>query len=97
MVAAEPGAEYTVVGESRWPMASAVLAAIVLILLMPDYCGWAPYWMLPLIEGGLLVALIVGDPGKIDRRTAELRRLSLVLVSLLIVGALWATALLISI
>ena len=55
-----------------------------------------PSWLLPLIEGGLLGALIVGDPGKIDRRTTPLRRLSLGLVTVLILGALWATALLIS-
>ena len=73
-------------------MASAVVAAIILIILMPDELRLGPYWMLPIIEGGLLLALIVRDPGKIDRRTTELRRLSLGLVCLLIVGALWATA-----
>ena len=83
-------------GEPRWHMASAVVAAIVLTILMPDDLRLGPTWLLPLIEGGLLVALIVGDPGKIDRRTAALRTLSLGLVSVLILCALWATALLIS-
>ncbi len=91
MVAGEPGAKDTVVGEPRWHMASAVLAAMVLTILMPDDLRLGPNWLLPLIEGGLLVALIVGDPGKIDRRTASLRRLSLGLVAVLIVGALRAT------
>jgi len=85
-----------VVGEPRWHMASAVVAAIVLTILMPDDLRLGPPWLLPLIEGGLLVALIVGDPGKIDRRTAALRRLSLGLVFVLILGALWATAVLTS-
>ena len=78
--------------EPRWHMASAVVAAIVLTILMPDDLRLGPNWLLPLIEGGLLVALIVGDPGKIDRRTAALRTLSLGLVSVLILGALRATA-----
>lgn len=45
----------------------------------------------PLLEGGLLAALIAGDPGKIDRRTRLLRLLSIGLVSLLVLGALGAT------
>ena len=96
MVATQPGAREIVVGEPRWHSASAVVAAIVLTILLPDDLRLGPSWLLPLIEGGLLVALIVGDPGRIDRRTAPLRRLSLGLVFVLILGALWATALLIS-
>ena len=96
MVAGQPGAEEIVVGEPRWHMASAVVAVIVLTILMPDDLRLGPNWLLPLIVGGLLVALIAGDPGTIDRRTADLRRLSLGLVFVLIVSALWATALLTS-
>ena len=36
MVAGESDAEDLVVGEPRWHMASAVVAAIVLTILMPD-------------------------------------------------------------
>ncbi len=77
-------------------MASAVVAAIVLAILMPDDLQLGPNWLLPLLEGVLLVALIAGDPGKIDRRTAPLRALSIGLVSVLVLGALWATAVLTS-
>src|SRR5262245_61858721 len=58
-----------VVGEPRWPMAGAVLAAMVLTLLLPDGLRLGLRWVLPLIEGLLLVAVIVGDPGRIDRRS----------------------------
>jgi hypothetical protein len=44
----------------------------------------------------LLAALIAGDPGRIDRRTAPLRALSVGLISVLVFGALWATVLLTS-
>ena len=88
--------EDPVVGEPRWPMASAVVAAIVLAILMPDDLQLGPNWLLPLIEGALLVALIAGDPGRIDRRSAPLRMLSIGLVSVLVLSALWATALLTS-
>ena len=50
-----------VVGEARWPMVGAVLAAIVLTILLPEAVRLGPRWLLPLFEGILLVALIVGD------------------------------------
>jgi hypothetical protein len=84
-----------VVGESRWPMAGAVVAAMVLTILLPDAVRAGPWWLVPLVEGVLLIALIAGDPGTIDRRSRELRALSIVLVSVLVLGALWATGLLI--
>jgi uncharacterized membrane protein len=80
-----------VVGESRWPMAGAVLAAMVLTVLLPGTLRLGPQWVLPLIEGLLLVALIASDPATISRRSRELRALSIVLVSVLVLGALWAT------
>ena len=90
------GAEELVVGEPRWPMASAVIVAMVLTLVMPDYLRLGPNWLLPLIEGVFLVALIAGDPGRIDRRSPRLRTLSIGLVCVLVTGALWATVLLTS-
>ena len=96
VVASDPAAEDPVVGEPRWPMASAVLAAIVLTILMPDDLRLGPNWLLSIIVGVLLVAEIVGDPGRIDRRTAQLRALSLGLICVLVFSALWATVLLTS-
>ena len=87
----EKRAEDDVVGEARWPMAGAVLAAMVLTILLPDAVRLGPKWLLPLIEGILLVAVIASDPGKITRRSRWLRALSIVLVSVLVLGALWAT------
>jgi hypothetical protein len=79
------------VGEARWPMAGAVLAAIVLTILLPDAIRVGPRWLLPLIEGVLLVILILGDPGRISRRSRELRTVSIVLVSVLVLATLWST------
>src|SRR5262245_32536590 len=80
-----------VAGEPRWPMAAAVVAAIVLTFLLPAGVRPGPSWLLPLVEGLLLVAVIVGDPGRIDRRSRLLRGLSIVLVSVLVYSALWDT------
>ncbi len=81
-----------VVGESRWPMAAAVLATIVLTMLVPGKLVIA--WdirLVPVLEAILLVVLILGDPGKIDRRSKNLRRCSVALVSVMVAGALFQT------
>ncbi len=94
---AREGEEARIVGESRWPMAAAVVAAIVLTILLPRDQRLLPAWVLPLIEGILLVALIAGDPGAIDRRSKVLRALSIALVSILVLSALTATTKLIDV
>jgi hypothetical protein len=81
-----------VVGEARWPMAGAVLAAMVLTYLLPADLRIAPTWVLPLIEGVLLLALVIGDPAAITRRSALLRGLSIGLVTVLVADSLWTTA-----
>jgi hypothetical protein len=85
-----------VVGEARWPMAVAVLAVIVLTLLLPHDLVTRPRWGVPLVEALLLVAVIIGDPGKIDRVSPRVRALSITLISLLVATALWCTAQLIT-
>jgi hypothetical protein len=80
-----------VVGESRWPMALAVVALVVMTLLLPRSLIIHPRWPVPLGEGLLLVAVIIGDPGKIDRRSRPERVLTIGLVALLAGNALWGT------
>jgi hypothetical protein len=84
-----------VVAESRWPTVGAVLCAMVLTALLPPELRLTPTWLILPIEGVLLVALIFGDPGRIDRRSYHLRILSIALVSLLVINALVATGFLI--
>jgi hypothetical protein len=83
------------VGEARWPAAGAVLAAIVLTVLLPDGERVGPGWLLPAIELVLLAAIVAGDPGRISRRSRLLRGLSIALVTVLVLGALSSTLLLI--
>jgi uncharacterized membrane protein len=80
-----------VAAEARWPMAGAVVAAIVLTALLPDDLRLGPRWLLPAVEGVLLVLVVLGDPGRIDRRTRTLRIMSIALVAVLVTGALAAT------
>jgi hypothetical protein len=89
--------ETAVVGEQRWPMLGAVVAAIVLTVLLPADLRLGPNWLLPVIEGALLVALVFGDPGVINRRSRALRALSIALVTVLVLNSLWSTVLLIDV
>jgi uncharacterized membrane protein len=72
--------------ERRWPMALAVLVSIVLVAIAPESGRIVPWWVYPSIELGLLVALIVGDPGRIDRRSVGMRRLTIALITVMTVG-----------
>jgi len=83
--------------EARWPMVAAVVAALVLTVLRPTELQLAPRWVLPTIESVLVVVLIARDPGRIDRRSAVLRGLSICVVGILVVDALAATGLLVAV
>ena len=83
--------------EPRWPP---LVSLLVFIVLNVSLRLWLPSeglvggrWLLPAIELVLLVVLVVADPRRHSRRA--LRRLVLTLVTLLLVSALWATAVLI--
>lgn len=73
-------------------MALAVLASIALTLLLPDDLRLGPRRLLPGVELALLILLVLGDPGRIDRRTRALRIISIGLVVVLAGSALSATA-----
>ena len=90
------GHDDVALAESRWPMAGAIVAAMVLTVLLPDELRLGPPWLLPLIEFVLLVAIVVGDGERIDRLSTFLRVLSIALVALLVIEALWSTAWLIN-
>jgi len=83
-----------VVGESRWPMAIAVLALMALAVVSPVGLALLPGWVLAAVEGFLLLVLMIGDPGRIDRETRWLRLTSFALVAVILLSTLTATVLL---
>jgi uncharacterized membrane protein len=76
--------------EQRWPMALAVLTAIVLQVITPHTGRIVFWWVFPVLELAALAVLVIRDPGRIDRRTRAARRTSIVLVVLLTIGTLAA-------
>ncbi len=72
------------IGEPRWPMALAVLAAGLLRATLPAQLrNGDARWLFLVVVIVLLVALILGDPGRIDREKRWLRILTGALIAVI--------------
>jgi len=82
-------------GEPRWPVTASIIVAAVLQRLLPDQLALRPLppWLLPALEGGLLIGLTIANPVRIERRVTFVRWASLGLI-LLITAANAASAVL---
>ena len=81
---AQPGRPGREVGESRWPMALAVLAAGGLRAALPAQLrSGDARWAFIAILVVLLAVLIIGDPGRIDRDSTWLRVMTGTLIGLI--------------
>lgn len=69
-----PGACSPRAGESRWPMALAALVTAGLRAALPhELRDGDARWLFAVVVTALLAALVIGDPGRIDRDSAWLR------------------------
>ncbi|WLP90495.1 hypothetical protein [Gordonia sp. NB41Y] len=75
--------------ERRWTASAFVLVSMAVPFLLPARYSPGTDWLLPTIEGLVLVALVIVDPGRIDRPGRRARALSLALVAAIAVGAAW--------
>jgi uncharacterized membrane protein len=76
-------------------MAIAVLAVMAAAVIAPPRLSVVPGWLVASVEGLLLVALVLGDPGRIDRTGPWQRRTSIALVVVILFSTLGSTALLV--
>jgi uncharacterized membrane protein len=74
------------VAEPRWPIAAAILGAILLQLGVPSRGRVPGWWVFPVLEIVLLGVLLARDPGRIDRRSGVMRRLMIALVTVMTIG-----------
>ena len=85
-------------GESRWPPALALLAFmainVALRVWLPNEGAIRAPWAVPAVEGVLLVLLVIG-PATGARERRWLRPVAVTFVVVLVLAALWATAVLI--
>jgi uncharacterized membrane protein len=82
-------------GERRWPASLAIVVLIAIPFLLPKQVFPRGLWVTAPVEIALLVALLIADPGHIDRRSQLLRGLSIALTLLLAAFAAVATVLLV--
>jgi hypothetical protein len=62
-------------------MALAVLAAIGLQVGTPHAGRVRLWWVFPILELLLLVAIVAIDPGRVDDRSAQARRVTVALIA----------------
>jgi hypothetical protein len=71
-------------GETRFASAVSIVAVMVLQVLLPTRLTIGPWWLLPAIEGAVLVTLIIVEPSKLDAEARDARVIALGLVAILI-------------
>ncbi len=79
-------------GEPRLPVVLTLLVAAAIPFLMPDQLVPGTHWLIPLVILILMVAMLVLDPGRIDRRSVHLHWLRLAILLVLALGSFYATA-----
>ncbi len=74
-----PGRPYPPPGDSEpfWPAQLTVLAAIVVQVLLPDRLTVGPSWLVPSLEGALLIGMFVVTPNVVEEEHPRRRRIAL--------------------
>ena len=70
-------------GEHWWPVALAIVVTAALHVVLPAKYRVNPAWVVPVVLLGLLAALIIGDPGRIDRQKPWLRTVTGIVIACL--------------
>ena len=78
-------------GEARWQVAAAIAIAIALQIAVPGrLVVLRPTWIMPVLQGALLVALVIANPRRINRESQALRFGSLTLAALISFANAWS-------
>jgi hypothetical protein len=77
-------------GEHWWPVAAAIIVVAALHVALPAQYRVHPRWLFPAVLLVLLIVLIVGDPGRIDRQRTWLRVITRIVIAVITVANLFA-------
>ena len=78
-------------GEARWQVALCTAVAIALQVAVPDRLVLlSPSWVLPALQGAMLICLVVANPHRINRQSRALRSFSLLLAALISFANVWS-------
>jgi uncharacterized membrane protein len=70
-------------GEPRWPVSATVAVAILLQSVLSNKLALQPRWVIPALEGALVVALVAANPVRIERMSNPIRAASVALIGLI--------------
>lgn len=91
MLASEEGVANPTYGEPRLPLVITLLVATVIPLLLPDELLPGPRWLFPVLIFAMMTAMLILDPGRIDERSRQLRRLRVGIALVLAASTTYAT------
>jgi uncharacterized membrane protein len=81
--------------EATWPATLAVLAAIALYVTLPDSLVLGPVWIVPALEGAILIPLTLIRPHRHASESGRTRMAAIVLIAIANLGNVASLALLI--
>jgi uncharacterized membrane protein len=92
MSAPEPGRRYPPPAEPEafWPAQATVLAAIAVQLLLPARLSAGPHWLLPSLEGILIVGLSLATPRQLEHEHTVRRRTALTITAIVSIANIYS-------
>jgi len=77
-------------GEPRWPVSLAVVVVIALQLVLPYRVAFRPRWLLPTVQGLMLIGIIAANPKRIDKESVRLRTATIGLIAVSTLANAWS-------
>jgi len=87
---AKPAWQRVTEGEPRWPVSLAVVVVIALQIVLPTRVAFRPRWLLPALQGLMLVGIVVANPRRITEESKRLRGATIALIGLSSLANAWS-------